>query len=285
MGKFDGVLLASDFDNTLIYTEDALRSGAPVPELSAENREALIYFMAQGGRFTVATGRALAAFQNYVDRVPMNAPAVICNGAAIYDFQKGEYLANALLDASARERGQALLDRFPQAAVEAYHIDNVIHTVHPNAITRQHEHLTKVAVTEASSLLEVPLPLGKLLFEAEHPVLEALREELTARGWEKDYELIFSGRTLLEMTAKGANKGGMVRRLAALLGISMEHVYCVGDEANDLPMLLAAREGFAPANCIPAVRAQGVTIVSDARKSALADVVAHLDRRYGAGIS
>ena len=45
MGKFDGVLLASDFDNTLIYTEEALRSGAPVPELSAENRRALEYFM------------------------------------------------------------------------------------------------------------------------------------------------------------------------------------------------------------------------------------------------
>ena len=41
MGRFDGVLLASDFDNTLIYTEDALRSGAPVPPLSARNREAL----------------------------------------------------------------------------------------------------------------------------------------------------------------------------------------------------------------------------------------------------
>lgn len=33
MGKFDGVLLASDFDNTLIYTEDALRAGAPAPPL------------------------------------------------------------------------------------------------------------------------------------------------------------------------------------------------------------------------------------------------------------
>ena len=34
MGKFSGVLLTSDFDNTLIYTEDALRSGVPVPPLS-----------------------------------------------------------------------------------------------------------------------------------------------------------------------------------------------------------------------------------------------------------
>ena len=27
MGKFNGVLLASDYDNTLVYTEDALLSG------------------------------------------------------------------------------------------------------------------------------------------------------------------------------------------------------------------------------------------------------------------
>ena len=78
MGRFDGVLLASDFDNTLIYTEDALRSGAPVPPLSARNREALEWFMAEGGRFTVATGRALAAFVNYAGGVPMNAPSVVC---------------------------------------------------------------------------------------------------------------------------------------------------------------------------------------------------------------
>ena len=48
MGKFNGVLLASDFDNTLIYTEAALRSGEPVPDLSSRNREALESFRAEG---------------------------------------------------------------------------------------------------------------------------------------------------------------------------------------------------------------------------------------------
>ena len=46
MGKFDGVLLASDFDNTLLNTETARRTGAEVPEVSRRNREALEYFMA-----------------------------------------------------------------------------------------------------------------------------------------------------------------------------------------------------------------------------------------------
>ena len=280
MGKFDGVLLASDFDNTLIYTEEALRTGAPVPPLPERNRRALEYFMAEGGRFAVATGRALAAFIHYAEAVPMNVPGVVCNGAAIYDFEKGEYLETAMLDSSARERGQTVLDRFPTVAVEAYHIDNVIHAVHPNAITRQHERITKAAVTEAPSLMDVPLPLGKLLFEAEHETLEEVLAFLTARGWAGDYELIFSVSHLLEMTVKGANKGGMVRRLAARLGVSMEHVYCAGDEANDISMLTAAKQGFAPANCAQAVRDCGATVVCSAQEGAIAQVVEILDRLY-----
>ena len=76
-----------------------------------------------------------------------------------------------------------MLDRFPEAAVEAYHIGNVIHAVHPNAITRHHEHLTKVAVTEKPSLLGVPLPLAKLLFEASHERLGRIRHLLLGHGW------------------------------------------------------------------------------------------------------
>ena len=39
MGKFTGVLLASDFDNTLVYTQEALLSGGSMTEfeLSLDN--------------------------------------------------------------------------------------------------------------------------------------------------------------------------------------------------------------------------------------------------------
>lgn len=48
----------------------------------------------------------------------------------------------------------------------------------------------------------------------------------------------------------------------------MDHVYCVGDEANDITMLRAAAQGFAPANCVDAVRACGATLVADCRHDA-----------------
>ena len=58
LGKFEGVLLASDFDDTLVGSDC---------EVSRGNREALEYFVREGGRFTVSTGRAHRTFAPYVD--------------------------------------------------------------------------------------------------------------------------------------------------------------------------------------------------------------------------
>ena len=62
MGKFDGLLLASDFDDTLYSWE--LR----IPE---RNLEAIRYFIRQGGYFTVSTGRAHRTFAPHVPSVPL----------------------------------------------------------------------------------------------------------------------------------------------------------------------------------------------------------------------
>jgi len=280
MGKFDGVLLASDFDNTLIDTAGCMGDGKPIPSLSEKNREAIQHFIREGGRFSIATGRALPAFAAVASSVPFNAPCIICNGAAIYDLEAGEYLEFAALDPSALDRAQAVLDAFPTVAVEAYHQDSAVHVVHPNGMSRRHALLTMSPAEERPSMADVPLPIGKLLFEEERPVLERVRQFMEERGWGADCELIHSADMLLEMTRKGASKGGMLTLLAQRLGIRMDRVYAVGDEANDLSMLSAAARGFAPANCVEAVRRSGATLVSDARYGAIADVIAVLDHIF-----
>ena len=126
MGKFDGVLIASDFDNTMVYTEGALRSGGPVPAISRENRDAIGYFMAQGGTFSVATGRALPSFASVMDGVPMNGPTVLFNGAAIYDFPAGRYLRTAFLPECIRDHVRQLSQLMPGLTYEIYHDDNSI---------------------------------------------------------------------------------------------------------------------------------------------------------------
>ena len=75
MLKFNKVLLASDFDNTLVYTHRALERGEDIPPMSARNREAVEYFIQNGGYFSISTGRALPAFARYAKDLPCNAPA------------------------------------------------------------------------------------------------------------------------------------------------------------------------------------------------------------------
>ena len=280
MGKFNGVLLASDFDNTILNTERPRRTGCPVPPISRRNVEALRYFMDNGGRFAVATGRALPAFRLSALQVPMHAPAVVCNGAALYDFQAEAYLDTMELPESIRSQGQSVLDRFPFAAVEAYHMDNVIHAVRPNVFTRQHQHVTHAGVEAVESLLEVPMPLVKIMFEDEPQDLLALWDYVRRQSWAADYEIFFSDKSLLEVTRKGASKGAMVARLAERLGISKEHIYCAGDENNDISMLTMAAQGFAPANCVENVKNCGATVVADCDHDTLAEIIAILDKRY-----
>ena len=116
MLKFNKVLLASDFDNTLVYTQGALERGEDIPPMSARNREAVEYFIQNGGYFSISTGRALPAFARYAKDLPCNAPCVIANGAAIYDFNKNCYVETAFLDADIYDHVDALLARFKTPA-------------------------------------------------------------------------------------------------------------------------------------------------------------------------
>ena len=134
---------------------------------------------------------------------------------------------------------------------------------------------------ELDSLDQAPSPIAKLLFEEEPPRLRQLEKYIREQPWSREYEIVASASTLLEITAKGANKGGMVRRLAQLLHIRRENVCCVGDHANDIPMLEFAGMPFAPANAIESVRrVPGVRVLPDCRENAIAAMIAVLDQHY-----
>ena len=276
MGKFDGVLIASDYDNTITYTEDALLSGAELPPVPPENRQAIEYFMAQGGTFCVSTGRALPAFAP-------NGPTILFNGAAIYDFSAGRYLHTAFLPETILTHLHRILEAVPHAAMEIYHDDNSIHAVNPNDITRHHLHLTHLPTVVLEDIDQVPFPVSKILFEEHPPRMGALTDYIAAQPWAADYEVVLSAANLLELTAHGANKGGMVKKLVELLGLDPRHLYCIGDHANDIPMLRQARIPFAPENAIESVRRlPGVRVLPHCRHGAVAAMIEELDRIYGA---
>lgn len=281
MGKFDGVLIASDYDNTLAYTAGAMESGGDLPPLSAANREAICHFMAQGGRFSVCTGRALASFLAVKGDLPTNAPAILSNGAAIYDLERGSYLYTDYLPPEARHCVAQVLSAHPHVAAEVYHEDAEAHILQPNEVTHRHLKLTRLPLTELHDAQQLPLPICKVLFEAEPSAMPELRTYIAAQPWSAQYETVLSNPMLLELTAKNADKGTAVCRLAKILGCDMAHVYCAGDQANDLPMLRRSAIPFAPANAIETVlQMPGLHILPDCRDDAIAAMVAELEKIY-----
>ena len=281
MGKFSALLLASDFDDTLLPTSHLAAQGAAAREISRENREALSYFIAQGGHFTVSTGRSAATFAPYAQSIPMNAPAIVSGGGALYDYHSQRYQYFTYLCPESCSDLAILSARFPEAALELYHKGEEVCILHPNAFSEAHCRVTGTLLHQVSSVDAAAPPFHKALFEGDASCLQNLANFMKNKGMTARYELIFASPNMLELTARGADKGTMLLRLAAMLGIARCGVCAVGDHCNDLPMLRAASFAFAPKNAVQEVRAlAGICIVRSAHEHALQDVVARLEQRF-----
>lgn len=269
--KFSGVLLATDYDDTLYGTDFSI---------SPENRNAIEYFVAEGGRFTVSTGRSYINFaiQMETQNLPINTPVVLSNGASIFDFGRNAMLRETHLRTEVAADLEEVCKMFPTLAFEAYHANHV-YVHNSNDVTKRH--LDRAKLTGISlPIKEMPLPWNKaILQEDDHTILKAARQYM-AEKWGAKYEVIFSNPVLLEVTDKGVNKGTAVLWLADHLNIERSHIYCVGNGHNDLPMLEVSAVPFAPANCEMALKRSGATILPSCDESCIARLIDHLDRRY-----
>ena len=85
MPDFSNFLIATDLDGTFLNKDVKV-----VPR----NLEAIDYFRAHGGLFTVNTGRAHTTLLSSIPDAArvLNAPGALCNGAYLYNYQTKEFL-------------------------------------------------------------------------------------------------------------------------------------------------------------------------------------------------
>lgn len=248
-GKFEGYLLVTDFDDTFCP-----KHGAPVPE---ENRRAARRFMDEGGLFTIATGRDVRSYYSIRDKFTVNAPLVLSNGAVIFDGESGESWYESFLPFSCRNDLTAARDAFPGTGMEV-HRGADVRVCGSNATLEKHLSRMGVPVSEADPG-HILYPWTKVVLvapdeiRAESETAHALCAWIAAQ-FPGRYEAVPSG-ALVDVVAAGSDKGSGVRRLADFLDILPEHVVCIGDGWNDIPMLRAAGRAFAPETALPEVLA------------------------------
>jgi len=254
MGKFSGILLASDYDGTLAASDGT------IPE---RVRRAIRSFIAEGGRFTVSTGRTHPGFHAY-DPGLMNAPVLLANGGMICDYAAGTVTELFGLGTACIPDLRKVCGRFPDLAIEMYgwNPERVPHDdtccVHLNDRSRRHFALHRIVPREIGDPAEASFPCAKVMLAGREEDIAAAQEFLAALAERADGPtrgFVPTKGTLLDVLRPGVNEGTTLLPLAEHLGIARENVYVSGDGDNDVDMLKIAAAAFVPENGDPAAKA------------------------------
>ena len=266
MGIFEGILLCTDLDGTLL---------GPDRTVSPENAAAIEHFKAEGGKFTFVTGRMPCTAEKQYHMVQPNAPFGCGNGAGLYDYENRRYIWSQTLAEGALELARDVLEQIPGMGMQLYTHEQVWF---PSdnlycAGTRQRNDLPLLTC----SLRDFREPILRIMLcDAEDKILR-VEQILKSHPKAHRFDFVRSEPTLYEILPKGINKGVILPKLAQHLGIRPDRIVAVGDYYNDLPMLRDAGLGIAVANAVPEAKAVADHVTVSNLEHAIARVIGDLE--------
>lgn len=258
---FRDILLVSDLDGTLIG--DAFQ----VPE---RNQIALRRFQQEGGRFAIATGRALDSAARYAQLTSPNAPCIVLNGTMIYDFDRSKILWEHPLLPSAKEYVEKIQRRFPEIGTEVC-TEQAIHVVQENQYIQRHlshEHISH----RTCSIDQVQGTWYKVFFAMDSRWMPEIQDFVKIFSHE-GVRFVPSSKNYYEMLPQDADKGKALQKLMDLLGLRKENSCTVGDYYNDVELLSAAGMAIVPSNAPAEIREMADCVVCHCRDGAVADAI------------
>lgn len=257
-------VLYTDMDGTLLADDKSI---------SPDNMAALRRFTELGGRFSVASGRNVDGARPFLEILPVNAPAILYNGAAVYDPAQDRFLHEQCLDpVLAAELMRFAVEIEPGCCTQTYHagrirLYNPDGPEDPHMLREGHPHEY--------------IPLGdrcerafKAMVYGDAAQLEHIRLAVLERFGEGRFHCTYSSSFYLEFLDPNATKGAALQWIQDHLpGFSHNDVAAIGDYYNDVEMLRSASLSAAVANAPDDIRSIADTVVCDNNHSALADLI------------
>lgn len=268
MADFSKNVLITDLDGTLLPHSKILNE---------KDLRAIEYFKANGGIFTVATGRILQATEQFFGDLKPNAPVIMNNGGLIYDTAEKKSVYSVFLDRAAVEYTKKMMEHFPEIGVEINTMDEIF-VVRMSELERCHLDMTHLPYTEVS-FEEVPKDgWCKVLFSIDPDKMHLLEEYTAKMGWDKT-DFVASGAFLFECLPKGCTKGSALKKLAELQGWDNYTISAAGDYDNDLAMLEFADISFAPQNAKDNVKeAASCVTAATCNEGAIAEAIEYIEK-------
>lgn len=267
MGKFDGTLICTDLDGTLLRNDKTI---------SRENIEAIEYFKLEGGYFTFVTGRMPFIVSYVLDTIKPNAPFGCINGAGLYDGVKEKYVWTALMPDNVIELVQYIDEHFSDVGIQV----NTFYKAYFCKENQTMANFRKITNVENATChyKDVQEPIAKILFGSENEEeIKNIEKMLKEHPLANNFNFIRSEKTFYEILPKGINKGTSIAKLCDFLNIDSRKTIAIGDYNNDISMFHTAGTGVAVSNaCKEALKAADYVTVSN-EEHAIAKVICDLE--------
>lgn len=257
-------LYISDLDGTLLNRNSTV---------SPHSIEKINYLLQKGMLFTIATARTPATVVPLLEQLQIDIPAVLMNGAVLYDIRRKLYIrTNGFTDNSALRYIDLLEKRGLIPFV--YRIDNNKLKVFHKPLTydiqrefkRQRENTPYKefipTIDYSVELLDNP-PLFLMVIDR-FDKLQIAAAEINRTGkcslfcYRDVVDLEYG---YLEIYPKGVSKAATAQQIIDKL--TPWEVVAFGDNLNDMPLFKIADRRYAPENAVNEVKQQATAIIAD----------------------
>lgn len=232
--KFEGYVIITDLDGTLLDNDK---------NISKENLDAINYFIDNGGRFSVATGRVIEATEKYLSNIKINLPIIVYNGGVIYDYIKKEIISEKFVDDKQKQITNKIKEDYDNIGIEIY-ANRKLYVLKDSGNSKR----------SATEMLEIIYDIKEEIYSMDwHKILvvgESRVIDYVEKTFYGKYKLkgTRSGRTSFELLPVNESKGQALKSIIEMFNLEADKVICVGDNMNDLELLQEAAFSFCPEN-------------------------------------
>ncbi len=256
-------MLITDIDGTLT---DSTHKIVPL------NKKAIKKAQEMGLYVALATGRRPESTKGFVDELNIEYPVIVYNGAGIYDYREDAFLWKESLDIDSAILVISLLENYPSLVPFVYY-DRGTYTREENDTVLEYKEKDALDIIYEKDLLTLVKkePPIKIMIIGMREKLDELRDRILK--YMPNLSLTNSEINYLEVLAKNASKGNMLKMLTNKLGIKLEEVIAVGDKDNDISMIEVAGVGVAVENASPKLKERADYIAPPGYEGGVWDVV------------
>ncbi len=254
-------LIISDLDGTLLSPESKLKQ----PVIDEINR-----FRAMGGLFTIATGRPLATTKPIADKLHIDLPLILCNGAVI--AQEGQPVSR--YDYSLYEAAPLLHEAHCRGLNVLMFCGSEVFTFKYTEDTHYYERKENIScrVLAISAINWKYRRVDKVILLGDIDVSRSLWGKYNAILG-KRLTTIQSEHNYLEIIDRRCSKGNAAAKLAHMLQIHPNEIMTLGNECNDISMIRMAGIGVAVANGHEQLKAEADYISSKANGDGVIEAI------------